>query len=82
MGFKHDHVIFDRMQLLKIFLSMIGSENWKVKEKLAIFLGCFIAVYFLFYCLIASFNNENNSFFANDFGPLVAKAKRIAVGKF
>ena len=43
------------------------------------FLGCFIAVYFLFYCLIGSFNNENNSFFANDFGPLVAKAKRIAV---
>ena len=46
----------------------------------------FIAVnfYFLFLlqCLIAFFNDKNNSFFGLRFVPLVIKAKRIAVGLF
>ena len=39
----------------------------------------FITV-FLFNCLIASFNNNNNYFLAHKFVPLIIKAKCIAVG--
>ena len=37
---------------------------------------------FLFKCLIAFFNDKNNSFFGLRYVPLVIKAKRIAVGLF
>ena len=47
-----------------------------------LFLLLFISIIFLFLCLIAFFNNQNNSFFAHRYVPLVTEAKRIAVGLF
>ena len=37
-------------------------------------------VIFLFWCLIAFFNNKSNFFFGLRYVPLVKKAKHIAVG--
>ena len=46
------------------------------------FYCCLFLLVFLLYCLIASFNNKNNFFFAHEYVPLVITAKRIAFGSF
>ena len=46
------------------------------------FYCCLFLFYFLFWCLIAFFNNKNHSFFGLRYVPSVIKAKRNAVGLF
>ena len=54
-----------------------------VSERCFFFCGVYllllllIFISFLFYCLITSFNNKNNYFFADEYMHLVIKAKRM-----